>query len=95
MCQERMEKTNGLSRRLNQKVETENNNNNQILIKKQWIYDLSEVIIEGSEVDIIEKVKIARGKNKEIVKVVEKIKKAEVKVLREDKQQIEEDLVLN
>ena len=70
MCQERMEKTNGLSRRLNQKVETENNNNNQILIKKQWIYDLSEVIIEGSEVDIIEKVKIARGKNKEIVKVV-------------------------
>ena len=39
--------------------------------------------------------KIAREKDKEVVKVVEKIKKTEVKVLREDEQQIEGDLVLN
>ena len=39
--------------------------------------------------------KIAREKDKEVVKVVEKIKKMEVKVLREDEQQIEGDLVLN
>ena len=42
---------------------------------------------------IIEKIKIDRKKNKEVVKVV-KIKKAEVKVLRENKWQINRDLVL-
>ena len=35
-------------------------------------------MIEGSEVDIIEKMKIAKEKNKEVVKVVEEIEKAEV-----------------
>ena len=55
---------------------------NQKLIEKQWIHSLS---IEGLEVDIIIKIKITREKNKEIVRVVEKIKKIEVKVLRGDK----------
>jgi len=32
----------------------------------------------------LEKIKIARSKNKEIVRVVEEMKKAEVKVLREE-----------
>ena len=35
-------------------------------------------MIEESEVDIIEKIKIAKEKNKEVVKVVEEIEKAEV-----------------
>ena len=35
-------------------------------------------MIEESEVDIIEKMKIAKEKNKEVVKVVEEIEKAEV-----------------
>jgi len=38
--------------------------------------------------------KIAREKNKEVVRVVEKIKKAGVTVLRGDEWQIEGDLVL-
>ena len=38
--------------------------------------------------------KIARGKDKEVVRVIEKIKKARVKVLQEDEWQIEEDLEL-
>jgi len=48
--------------------------------------------ITGSS--IIEKIKIDREKNEKVVKVAEKIKKAEVKVLREDKWQINKDLVL-
>ena len=67
---------------------------NQKLIKKQWIYNLVKVIIEGLEVNIVEKIKRARSKDKEVVKIVEKIKKVRVKVLREDKWQIEEKLVL-
>ena len=75
-----------------QKVRVEKNNKNQILIKKQQIYNIAEVVIEGPEVDI--KMKITKGKNKELVRVIEKMKKAEVKILRGDKQQVEEDLVL-
>ena len=71
-------KADGLSRRLNQKVRVEKNNENQILIKEQWIYSLAEVVIEGPEVEILE---IARGKDKEVVRVVKKMKKVEVKVL--------------
>jgi len=37
--------------------------------------------------------KKARGKNKEIVKVVEKMKKARVKTLREDEWKIESKLI--
>jgi len=45
-------------------------------------------------VDILKKIKIARSKNEEVVRVVEEMKNAEVKVLREEKWQIEEYLVL-
>jgi len=51
----KMGKADGLSRRLDWKVGTENDNSNQILIKNQWICSLSEVVIEGLEVEIVEK----------------------------------------
>ena len=38
--------------------------------------------------------KIARVQDKEVVKVVEKMKKSEVKMLRKDEWQIEKDLML-
>jgi len=44
--------------------------------------NLYEVVIEGSEVDIVEKIKKARGKDEEVVRVVEEIKKAGIKVVR-------------
>ena len=44
--------------------------------------------------DILEKIKIARRKDKEVVRVVKEMKKAGVKALRGDKWQIEGDLVL-
>ena len=67
-----MEKANKLSRRLNWKVGVEKNNNNQTLIKEQWIYSLTKAVIEESKIDIIEKIKIAKGKDKEIVRVIKK-----------------------
>ena len=70
-----------LSRRLDWKVGVESNNNDQTLIKEQWIHNLAEVVIEGPEVDIVEKIKKARSKDKEVVRVVEGMKKAEVKVV--------------
>ena len=70
-----------LSRRLDQKVEVEKDSENQTLVKEQWIHSLAEVVIKGSKVKILEKIKKTRGKNKEVVRVVEKMKKIEVKVL--------------
>ena len=58
---------------------------NQILIKKEWVWCLVEIVVDRLEVDIVEKIKKARSKNKEVVRVVEEMKKAWVKVLRDDK----------
>ena len=70
-----------LSRRLDWKVGVENDNDNQILIKDNWIHSLKEVVIEGPKVDIVEKIKKARSKNEKVVRVVKEMKKAKVKVL--------------
>ena len=46
--------------------------------------NLYEVVIDGLKVEIVEKIKKAKGKNKEIVGVVEEMKKAGVKMLQEE-----------
>jgi len=51
-------------------------------------------LIEGAEDEIIEKIKKLKAKDNEVIKAVEEIKRAEVKVLRNEKWQIEDDLVL-
>ena len=89
-----MGKADRLSRKLDWKVGIEKDNNNQIFIKDCWLYSLYKVVIEGSEVDILEKIKKARGKDKEVVRVVEEIKKIEIKVVREEEWQLKGDLVL-
>jgi len=48
-----MEKADKLSRRLDWKVDIEKDNDNQIIIKDNWLYKLEEVVIEGPKVDII------------------------------------------
>jgi len=75
-------KIDGLSRQLDWKVGVERGNKNQIFIKDCWLCSLHEVVIDGPEVDIIEKIKKARSKDKEVVRVVEKMKKVGVKALR-------------
>ena len=72
-----------LSRQLDWKVGTENNNSNQTLIKDQWIHNLAKVVIEGPEVDIVEKIKKAKSKDEKVV-IIKEMKKTGVKVLRGD-----------
>ena len=50
-------KTDGLSRRPDQKVRTEKDNDNQVIIKDHQLHSLVEVVIEGLEVEIVEKIK--------------------------------------
>jgi len=45
------------------------------------LHSLHKVVIEGLEVDIIEKIKRAKSKDEEVVRIVEEIKKVGVKVV--------------
>ena len=90
----KMGKADGLSGRLDWKVGVENNNDNQVFIKDNWICRVQEVVIEGPKVDILEKIKKARSKNEDVVRVVEEMKKAKVKELQGEEWKIEGDLVL-
>ena len=53
-----------------------------------------EVVVERPEVDLVEKIKKARSKDEDVIRVVEKMKKAGVKELRRNEWKIEGDLVL-
>ena len=43
-----------------------------------------EVVVEEPEVDLLEKIKKARSKDEDVIRVVEEIKKAGVRKLRGD-----------
>ena len=52
------------------------------------------MVVERPETEIVEKIKRAKEKDKKVVKVVEEMKRVEVKNLRGDEWKIEGDLVL-
>jgi len=52
-----------------------------------------EVVVEGPEVELVEKIKKA-SKDEDVVRVVEEMKKAGVRELRGNEWKVEEDLVL-
>jgi len=61
-------KADSLSKRPDWKVGVDKNNENQIFIKDCCLCSLHKVVIEGPEVDIVEKIKKARGKNEEVAR---------------------------
>ena len=77
----KMGKADGLSRRPDWKVGADRDNKSQVFIKDNWIRSLQKVVIEGPEVEILEKIKKARSKDKDVVRVVEEMKRAKVKEL--------------
>ena len=77
-----------------QQVRVDKDNENQVFIKDNWIHSMYEVVVEGPEVDILEKIKKARSKNEDVVKVVEEMKKAGVRELQGNEWQIKGNLVL-
>jgi len=89
-----MGKTDGLSKRPDWKIGVDKDNENQVIIKDNWICSLQEVVMEGPEVNIIEKIKKARSRDEDVVRIVEEMKRAKVKELRGNEWQIEGDIVL-
>ena len=55
---------------------------------------MMEVVVKGPEIVLVNKIKRMREKDEEVVRVVEEMKKAEVRALRGNESEIEEDLVL-
>jgi len=88
-----MGKADGLSRRPDWKVGVDRDNENQVVIKDNWIHSLQEVVIEGPEVEMLEKIKKARSKDKDIIGVVEEMKRTRVKELQGNKLVLKEGKV--
>ena len=53
----KMGKADRLSRRPDWRVGVERDNNNQVFIKDCWLHSLYKIVIEGPEVNIVEKIK--------------------------------------
>ena len=90
-----MGRADSLSRRVDWAEGVERDNENQVMLKEEWLeVRAMEQLIEGLEQEIVKKIKEARDKDEEVIKVVEEMKKAGVKTLRDEEWQIEEGLVL-
>ena len=84
-----------LSRRVDWAEGVEKDNENQVMVKEEWLeVRAMERLIEGPEEEIVKRIKETRDKDEEVIKVVEEMKKAGVKTLRDEEWQIEEGLVL-
>ena len=90
-----MRRADSLSRRVDWVERVERDNENQVMLKKEWVeVRAMEQLVEGLEEDIVKKIKEARDKDEEVIKAVEEMKKAGVKTLRNEEWQVEEGLVL-
>jgi len=66
----------------------EKDNENQVMLKREWLeiraMDKRQWLIEGAKEDIIKKIKKSEARDDEVVKAVEEMKKAGIKVLRNE-----------
>jgi len=92
----KMGKANRLSRRSDWEIGLKKDNEEQMLVKREWLEvraaQVSEVVIEG--VDILDKIRKSEIKDDEVIKAVEEIKRARVKVLRDKEWREHERLIL-
>ena len=90
-----MGKVDELSRRNDWEKEDESDNKDKVLLKPKWLetkrIQTVEVIVK--EVDILEKVRKSEARNDKMIKTMEKIKKAKVKILR-DKEQRQKNRIM-
>jgi len=78
-----MEKADRLSRRPDWRREIERDNEDRTLVKAEWLrkVETEKVLIE--EVDLLKKVRELKAKDDKVIKAVEEMKQAEVKMLRD------------
>ena len=80
-----MGRANSLSRRVDWAKRVERDNKNQVMLKKEWLEVRTiEQLVEELGEEIVKKIKEARDKDEEVIKAVEEMKKAGVKMLRNE-----------
>ena len=88
VLESKMGKADSLSRRPDQEIGVEKDNEDETLVKPEWLKvrkaEIVEIIVDG--VDLLEEVKKSKVKDDEVVKVVEEMKQAGVKMLRDEEQ---------
>ena len=81
-----MEKADSLSRRLDWEVRVDKDNEDKTLVKLGWLevkkIETVEIIVDG--VDLLEEVRKSKVKDDEVIKAVEEMKQAGVKILRDE-----------
>jgi len=91
----KMGKADSLSRRPDWEVGVERDNEDEILVKPKWLEvrrtERVEIIVEG--VDLLEKVRKSKVKDDKVVKAVEEMKQAEVKMLRDEEWREEDGII--
>jgi len=82
----KMGKVDSLSRRPDWEVGVEKDNKDQKLVKLEWLevrkIETVEIIVD--RVDLLEEVRKSKVRDNEVVKAVEEMKKAGVKILRDE-----------
>jgi len=86
-----MGKADGLSKRLDWQEGVDKDNEDQTLIKPKWVRGVETVIEEGN---LRERIKKAQKGDRKVVKAVEELKKAGVKMLKDKEWEIEDRIVL-
>ena len=80
-----MGKADSLSKRPDWEVRVEKDNKNKMLVKLEQLkvrrIEIVEIIVDG--VDLLEEVRKSKVKDDKVVKAVEEMKQAEVKMLRD------------
>ena len=81
-----MGKTDSLSRKPNWEIRVEKDNEDETLVKPEQLEvrrtEAVEIIVDG--VDLLEEVRKSKVKDDKVVKAVKEIKKAEIKMLRDE-----------
>jgi len=75
-----------LSRQPDWQIGVERDNKDRVLLKKKWlevgVVQVIEVVIKG--VDLLEEIRKLDAKDNEVIKAIENIKQAEMKMLRNE-----------
>ena len=81
-----MGKADSLSRRLDWEIGVEKDNEDEMLVKSEWLEvrktEVVEIIVD--RVDLLEEVRKSKVKDDKVVKAVEEMKQARVKMLRDE-----------
>jgi len=87
-----MGKVDSLSRQPDWQVGVDKDNEDRVLVKKEWLQRAEEMLVE--EDDLRERIRKAQEKDERVVKAAEELKKSGMKSIKDEEWSMEDGLVL-